>query len=165
MFKRKPKVEPVWEQQDLLDEAKARLMEMERMEVSKEGDILSELTLRNGQLSAAMADLEDEEDEEKKSEKLEETARIRATIASLHAALDRLHAKSQIPSQRDYVQKLISQKLEWEKEHTEKPMTKSDKAYLKLTAIGLALPVIGEQLGKLWFRHIDGKIRLPWKKK
>ena len=152
---RKPKVEPVWEQQDLLDAAKARLVEMENDPenfklTSKEEDLISYLEFVRGRLQSM-----DPKSEEAKS--------LKVQIDSIKIELDALKTKNPLDAQREYVQSLIDKKLEWQKEFREKPMTKEGKWYIRLTAIGLAMPIIGEQLGKLW-RHIDTRVTLPWKK-
>ena len=156
MFKfRKPKVEPVWEQQDLLDAAKARLVQMENDPesfklTSKEEDLIGYLEFARGRLASM-------------DPKSEEAKLLKVQIDSIKIELDALRAKNPLDAQREYVQSLIDKKLEWEKAFREKPMTKEGKWYIRLTAIGLAMPIIGEQIGKLW-RHIDTRVQLPWKK-
>lgn len=152
---RKPKVEPVWEQQDLLDAAKARLVEMENDPenftlTSKEEDLISYLEFVRGRLMSM-------------DPKSEEAKLLKTQIDSIKIELDALKAKNPLDAQREYVQSLIDKKLEWQKEFRDKPMTREGKWYVRLTAIGLAMPIIGEQLGKLW-RHIDTRVTLPWKK-
>lgn len=152
---RKPKVEPVWEQQDLLNAAKARLVEMENDPenfklTSKEEDLISYLEFVRGRLQSM-------------DPKSEEAKLLKVQIDSIKIELDALKAKNPLDAQREYVQSLIDKKLEWQKEFRDKPMTREGKWYVRLTAIGLAMPIIGEQLGKLW-RHIDTRVQLPWKK-
>ena len=152
---KKPKVEPVWEQQDLLDAAKARLVQMENDPdnfklSSKEEDLIDYLEFTRGRLASM-------------DPKSEEAKLLKTQIDSIKIELDALQAKNPLDAQREYVQSLIDKKLEWQKEFREKPMTKEGKWYIRLTAIGLAMPIIGEQIGKLW-RHIDTRVQLPWKK-
>ena len=154
-FKKKNKEVPTWELQNLYEAAIKRLSDMEAepekyTRSSMVEDLMSQYEFTKNRMEG-IDPLSDEW----------HTLNFRAE--TIKVEIEKLEGKDPLLVQRDYVQRLADQKLDWEKEHNTKPMTKGDKWYVTLTAVGLALPIIGEHFGRFW-KHVTNRIELPWKK-